>query len=426
MDSDSTASPAAQPEAAAASTHEEFTPAHAGLGEVARYFVRLGFTAFGGPAAHVAMMEDDLVNRRHWISRQQFMDTLAATQLVPGPNSTEMAIHMGYVQRGVPGLIVAGACFIGPAFLLVLLISIGYVAYGTLPQVNALFYGIQPIIVAIVIQAVYRLGATACRTLPMIILAVVGALLQLLTSLDTVLIIIGGGLVGIVLTLGPQLLRSASLLLLLPFGGRLAQPETEAPLWQLGLFFLKVGATLMGSGYVLLSYLETDLVRGYGWLTRPQLIDAIAVGQMTPGPVFTTAAFVGYVIEAGPDNNVLQGMLGAAVAAVAIFLPSFLIVLFMAPWIPRLRQSRVAGAFLDGVNAAVVGSIAAITWTLFATAVISLANPTIAVPIAGTTLDIPALLLAVVATFILLRYKLNSTWLIGIGAVSGLLLQSLL
>lgn len=431
MASGNTTAPQTQPDTTPAtstpSADTEFTPAQASLGEVARYFIRLGFTAFGGPAAHIAMMEDDLVKRRRWISRQQFMDTLAATQLVPGPNSTELAIHMGYMQRGIPGLIVAGVCFIFPAFLLVLLISIGYVAYGTLPQVNALFYGIQPVIVAIVIQAVYRLGVTACRTMPMIALAVSAALLQLFLPIDTVWLILGGGLVGVLLVLGPQFLRAASGLLLLPLdplGGRLILSAPETSLWQLALFFLKVGATLMGSGYVLLSYLEHDLVRGNGWLTRTQLIDAIAVGQMTPGPVFTTAAFVGYVIQAGETNNVLQGMLGAAVCALAIFLPSFLIVLVMAPWIPRLRESRAAGAFLDGVNAAVVGSIAATSVTLFTTAVISLANPTIAIPLAGITVDLPALLLASGATFILLRYQLNSTWLIVLGALAGLLLQT--
>ncbi len=400
------------------------SPARASLGELARYFTRLGFTAFGGPAAHIAMMEDDLVTRRRWVSRQHFLDTLAATQLVPGPNSTEMAIHMGYSQRGALGMIVAGASFILPAFFLVLLLSIVYVAFGALPQVSALFYGIQPAIVAIVLLAAYRLGVSACSRPSMIALAIVGALLTLFTTLDTVWIIIGGGVIGAALAFGPRLIRAASALIALPLPLAFQGPSgggADAPLWQLGLFFLKVGATLMGSGYVLLSYLENDLVVGNGWLTAQQLIDAIAVGQMTPGPVFTTAAFVGYVIQAGPEGDIVRGVLGAAVSALAIFLPSFIIVWAMAPWIPRLRESALAGAFLDGVNAVVVGSIAATTWTLFATATINLSEPIWSIPLAGNTLDLPATTLAIIAIVLLLRYrKLNSTWLIGGGALTGL------
>jgi chromate transporter len=410
---------------------EPIKPVQASLGQLAAYFTRLGFTAFGGPAAHVAMMERDLVQEKRWISRQHFLDVMAATQLVPGPNSTETAIHMGYHQRGVPGLLVAGACFILPAFLLVLLISIGYVAYGSLPQVDAIFYGIQPVIVAIIVQAAYRLGKTACRTALMIGMAVVGGLLTLVTPLDTVWVILGGGVVGILIFRGVDLFKSASsMLLALPVAALptlAAQAETTvAPLWRLGLFFLKVGATLMGSGYVLISYMEHDLVRN-GWLTRQEIIDAIAVGQMTPGPVFTTAAFAGYVNQAGADGNIAAGIVGAAVCALAIFLPSFFIVLLIAPWIPRLRGSKTAGSFLDGVNAVVVGSIAATTWTFLLAATIDLANPTIALPLAGISIDLPALLLALGSIVVLLRWpQINSTILIAVGALSGLLLQSVL
>lgn len=420
------------PAQAEATQDKPFTPVEASLGEVAAYFVRLGFTAFGGPAAHIAMMQRDLVEQKRWLSQQQFLDTLAATQLVPGPNSTELAIHMGYIKKGIPGLLVAGVCFIVPAFLLVLLLSIGYVTYGALPQVGALFYGIQPVIVAIVIQAAYKLGSTACRTTPMIVLAVVGALATLLLTIDTVWVIIGGGLIGIALKLWPRLQQGTAALLALPAAGLglpllapLAQSTTVAPLWQLGLFFLKVGATLMGSGYVLISYMEHDLVAN-GWLTRQEVLDAIAVGQMTPGPVFTTSAFVGYVNQAGADNNLLAGTIGAAVCAIGIFLPSFIIVLLIAPWIQRMRQSLVAGAFLDGVNAAVVGSIAATTWTLFLTAAVDLPNPLLALPVAGAQFDVlPAVLLGA-ATVVLLRFpQVNSVILIVAGAGVGLLTQSL-
>ena len=424
----------------------------ASLAELARYFVRLGFTAFGGPAAHIAIMEDDVVRRRRWLTRAHFMDMLAATQLVPGPNSTEMAIHIGYVQQGLPGLIVAGVCFILPAFLIVLAISIAYVIYGKLPAVGALFYGIQPVIVAIVIQATYRLGRSAWKAIAFRVLGVIALLATLFVPIDPIWVIVIGGLAGVILTRAAVPAGSAALLMLLDENrllmtignrrsaaigsaisriaehllGPLAQAASEPALWQLALFFLKVGATLIGSGYLLISYLQNDLVNRFGWLTPRQLIDAIAVGQMTPGPVFTTAAFVGYVIRAGPAGDIARGTIGAAVCALAIFLPSFLIVGLLGPLMPRLRTSKIAAAFLDGVNAAVVGTIAATTWTLFLTAAINLAAPVLALPLAGVTLDLPATLLAVGATALLLRDRApNSTILIGIGALLGLLAQAL-
>ncbi len=424
----------------------------ASLAELARYFVRLGFTAFGGPAAHIAIMEDDVVRRRRWLTRAHFMDMLAATQLVPGPNSTEMAIHIGYVQQGIPGLIVAGVCFILPAFLIVLAISIAYVIYGKLPAVGALFYGIQPVIVAIVIQATYRLGRSAWKAIAFRVLGVIALLATLFAPIDPVWVIVIGGLAGVIITRAGIPAGGAALLMLLDekrllmtIGHRrsaaiagtisrgaehliapLAQAASEPALWQLALFFLKVGATLIGSGYLLISYLQNDLVNRFGWLTPRQLIDAIAVGQMTPGPVFTTAAFVGYVIRAGPAGDITRGAIGAAVCALAIFLPSFLIVGLLGPLMPRLRTSNIAAAFLDGVNAAVVGTIAATTWMLFLTAAINLATPVLALPLAGVTLDLPATLLAVSATALLLRDRApNSTILIGIGALVGLLAQAL-
>jgi chromate transporter len=206
----------------------------------------------------------------------------------------------------------------------------------------------------------------------------------------------------------------------------LAQTAADPSLWRLALFFLKVGATLMGSGYLLISYLQNDLVDRLGWLTPRQLVDSIAVGQMTPGPVFTTAAFVGYVIRAGPEGDIARGVIGAAVCALAIFLPSFAIVALMGPLIPRLRNSPAIAAFLDGVNAAVVGTIAATTWTLFRAAAIDLAQPVLAVPLAGATLDLPAAGLALGAAVLLLRDRApNSTILIGVGAALGLLAQAL-
>jgi chromate transporter len=446
-------------------------PERASLGELARYFVRLGFTAFGGPAAHIAIMEDDIVHRRRWLTRAHFMDMLAATQLVPGPNSTEMAIHIGYVQQGLPGLVVAGACFILPAFLIVLALSVAYVAYGALPAAGALFYGIQPVIVAIVVQATYRLGRTAWKSNSFIALGIMALLATLLAPVDPVWVIVVGGLAGV--AIGRLISVRASATLLLPLSGNLttttprhqevvtplapwllsgekigafvsrmilsrfsfnwlwpivslAQATADASLWQLALFFLKVGATLFGSGYLLISYLQNDLVHRFGWLTPRQLVDAIAVGQMTPGPVFTTAAFVGYVIRAGQHGDIARGVVGAAVCALAIFFPSFVIVGLMGPLMPRLRSAQMVAAFLDGVNAAVVGTIAATTWTLFRAAAINLPQPVLAVPLAGATLDLPAAALALGATALLLRSRApNSTILIGVGAALGLLAQAL-
>ncbi len=401
-------------------THTEST-SPATRAELARYFLRLGLTAFGGPAAHIAMMEDDLVTRRHWLTRQHFLDMLAATQLVPGPNSTEMAIHVGYVKQGLAGLCIAGLCFIMPAFLIVLALSIAYVRYGALPATGALFYGIQPVIVAIIVQAIVRLAGSAWRRIPMLILGIASGILSLLLPIDPVLVIVIGGLIGIVLANSWPGTGLAALLL---WPGSALLATSPAPLWQLALFFLKVGATLMGSGYLLISYLENDLVNRYAWLTNRQLIDAIAVGQMTPGPVFTTAAFVGYVIRAGEEGALLPGIIGAAICAAAIFLPSFFIVALIGPLVPRMRSSRSLGAFLDGVNAAVIGTMGATTWKLLQTAVLNLPNAVWSLPLGTQHIDIPALLIACVAAMILLPKKApNSSYLIGVGAALGLLIQ---
>lgn len=418
-------------------------PARATLGELARYFTWLGFTAFGGPAAHIAMMEDDIVTRRRWLTRAHFMDMLAATQLVPGPNSTEMAIHIGYVQCGMPGMLVAGACFIVPAFLIVTALSVFYVAYGALPAVGALFYGIQPVIVAIVIQAAYRLGRTSLPSATMRALGLAALLVTLIAPFDPVWAIVAGGLAGIALArLRPATI--APVLLALPgawamraqlagtayhwpaLAAGLAQAAPAAPLWRLALLFLKVGATLMGSGYLLISYLQNDLVDRLGWLTPRQLVDAIAVGQMTPGPVFTTAAFVGYVVRAGAGGNITRGLLGAAVCALAIFLPSFVIVALIGPLMPWLRSSATLRAFLDGVNAAVVGTIAATSWSLFRAAAIDLPGGVANIPIAGIRLDLFAAVLTLGAGALLLpRRAPNSTLLIAAGAGLGLIAQAL-
>jgi len=407
----------------------DYPPVRASLLELAAYFTKLGCTAFGGPAAHIALMEADLVGQRRWLSRGQFLDLLAAANLIPGPTSTEVAIHVGFTHQGVRGAVVAGMCFIVPAFLMVLLISIAYVALGALPAVGALLYGITPVVVAIVIQAVYRLGLTAWRRPALVALGLAACCVALLTGLDTVFVLVGAGLVGMALWWVGQGKSHAALsltcapLALAP-GAWLFQ-VSDASLVQLALFFLKVGSTLLGSGYLLVSYLENDLVHRYGWLTSQQLIDAIAVGQMTPGPVFTTAAFVGYVIRAGPAGEVGRGALGALVCAAAIFLPSFVLVILTSPLIARLRRSPLTGAFIDGVNAAVVGSIIATTWTLFQAAVLAPGQPSaFRLALGDLRIDLPAFVLLLLAALVLLRLpKVNSTYLIAAGALVGLLVH---
>lgn len=367
------------------------------LGEVTRLFLRLGFTAFGGPAAHIAMMHDEVVKRRQWMTDQHFLDLVGATNLIPGPNSTEMAIHIGYERAGWRGLIVAGLSFILPAVLIVLALAWAYVEYGATPQGNALMYGVKPVIIAVVVQALCRLVPSALKSL---LLAVVGAaaLILYLLGVNELLVLFGGAFLVIAI----QAVRRSSqaVTALLPFGivtSWLPQTteSTAVSLGQLFLVFLKAGALLYGSGYVLLAFLRNDLVVNLGWMTDQQLLDAIAIGQFTPGPVFTTATFVGYV---------LAGMPGAIVATIGIFLPSFCFVAVLARIVPYLRKSTWTAAFLDGVNVAALGLMAGVTWQLGRAAIV----------------DIPTALLAIVATVILFRFQLNSAWLVLVGGLFGL------
>ncbi|MGL4650422.1 MAG: chromate efflux transporter, partial [Caldilineaceae bacterium] len=332
-------SPASGPgEPVASATH---TPVRATLGELARYFTHLGFVAFGGPAAHIAMMQEELVERRRWVEKRYYLDMLGATQLVPGPNSTEMAIHIGYLHRGVRGLLVAGLCFIFPAFLLVLGLSLFYGAFGSLPQVQAIFYGIQPVVVAIVLLAVIKLGPGALKSPLTTGVAIMALLATLLLPVNTIWVILGGGAILLAAHLVRRVPAALAAIVPLPLLAPgaltlthlLQNAASEPTLLGLFRFFLGVGATAMGSGYVIASYFTDGLVERLGWLTSAQVVDAIAVGQMTPGPVFTSAAFAGYLAMAGPANNVAAGIAGASVSVVAIFLPSFFIVWLMAPWV---------------------------------------------------------------------------------------------
>ena len=363
------------------------------LVELALLFLRLGTTAFGGPAAHIAMMEDEVVRRRRWLSREAFLDYLGATNLIPGPNSTELAIHIGHARAGWPGLLVAGACFILPAALIVTAIAWSYVRFGMLPAAEGLLYGIKPVVIAVVVQALVGLGRTALKT-PLLIALAVGATVATALGVNELLVLFLAGLLMVALR---RPAASASALALLPTAPAALAAPTAFGLWPLFAVFLKIGSVLFGSGYVLLAFLRADLVERLGWLTERQLLDAVAVGQITPGPVFTTATFVGYLL-AGPR--------GAGVATLGIFLPAFVFVALSGPLVPRLRRSPTAAAVLDGVNAASLALMAVVTWHLGRAALV----------------DVPTVLLALASWVLLVRLRVNSAWLVlGAGAL-GLLM----
>ena len=381
------------------------------IGQLLGLFVKLGVTAFGGPAAHIAMMEDEVVTRRGWLTRERFLDLIGATNLIPGPNSTEMAIHIGFVRAGIVGRVVAGVSFILPAALLTLGCAWIYDRFQTVPQAEALLYGIKPAVIAVILSAVWRLGKTAAKG-PFLI--GIGFLVTVLVlfGINEIIALLGGGIVGILWQLGSRLGKGKMLLgfVWLP-SSNLALSITAAPsssitLSSLGLFFLKIGCVLFGSGYVLIAFLQGGLVEQHQWLTQQQLLDAIAIGQFTPGPVLTTATFIGYV---------LAGPLGALVATLGIFGPSFLFVLATNPLIPRLRQSAVAGAFLDAVNASAIGLMAAVT--------VELARHTL-IDWEAKQIDWGAGLIALVSAVVLFRYKVNSAWLVLGGAAIGWLLKT--
>jgi len=389
------------------------------LGELTRLFLRLGFTAFGGPAAHIAMMQDEVVTRRRWLTEAEFLDLLGATNLIPGPNSTEMAIHIGLRQGGWRGLLLAGSCFILPAVFIVSAFAWAYGRFGSLPAVAGLLYGVKPVIIAVIIQAIWGLVKPAMKTRFLMGLGVAALVLSML-GLDEVLLLFGAGVLAGIMrwamppvgtprpaafgVLGLVLIAAAMVLLptaLTHFWSTSSSgvdighgvPFGLAPLF---LFFLKVGSVLYGSGYVLLAFLRDGLVTQWHWLTEAQLLDATAVGQVTPGPVFTTATFIGYG---------LGGPWAALVATLGIFLPSFVFVAASGPLLPRLRRSVLAGAFLDGVNVAALALMLAVTWQLGRAALV----------------DAVTVGLAVISAILLVRYKVNSVWLILGAAVLGIL-----
>jgi chromate transporter len=384
--------------AAIQDSQRQVPPARSSLFELARLFLKLGTTAFGGPPAHIAMMEDEVVSRRGWLTREQFLDFLGATNLIPGPNSTEMAIHVGRVRAGWPGLLVAGGSFILPSAVMVTALAWAYLHFGSLPQVAGVLYGVKPVVIALIVQAVFKLAKSAVKSTW---LAIVGALAVLATALgvDQLAVLAGGGLMTGLLYWARSGKRTSSAAFLAGgtgLTGVAAGSGFVAPFGLTALFlvFLKIGAILFGGGYVLVALIRSNLVAGLGWITERQLLDAIAMGQVTPGPLSTTATFIGYL---------LGGLPGAAIATVAIFLPAFFFVAISGPLVPRLRQSPLAGAVLDGVNVAALALIAVVTWQLFRSAVVD-----------GTTL-----VLAALSLFLLIVYRINSVWLVVGGAVIG-------
>ena len=363
------------------------------LSEVATLFLRLGFTAFGGPAAHIGIMHDEVVLKRKWLTDEEFLDLLGATNLIPGPNSTEMAIHIGYVRAGWPGLILAGLGFILPATFIVLVLSWLYVLYGTTPQAGWLLYGIKPVVVAIIAQALWTLGNKALKNWIVIGIGLLVFALYFL-GINEIVLLFGAGLFYMLIS-NFRRLKILNATVLLPIGAwAISQAATPFSYQILFLNFLKIGSVLYGSGYVLLAFLRSDFVLKLGWISDQQLLDAVAIGQVTPGPLFTTATFIGYILGGTP---------GALLATLGIFLPSFILVAISNPLIPKIRSSEWAGSLLDGVNASALGLMAAVTFQLGI----------------SSLKDVFTAVLSITSLILLLRYKINSTWLIAGGAVAG-------
>ncbi|MCC6449667.1 MAG: chromate efflux transporter [Candidatus Aureabacteria bacterium] len=366
------------------------------LAELAALFFRLGATAFGGPAAHLAMIHDETVRRRQWLDDQRFLDLVGATNLIPGPNSTEMAIHIGFLRAGWRGLLVAGASFIVPAVCIVTALAWGYVRVGSAPELDGLLYGIKPVVIAIIAQAIWFLGRKAVTGAGTTLIAALVATLYL-AGANEIALLLGGGAAVMAARNLPRLRRGALGSCIVPLGGLGAFSAAQAH-WSYPALFLtclKIGSVWYGSGYVLLAFLRADFVAHHGWITERQLLDAIAVGQVTPGPLFTTVTFIGYL---------LGGVAGALLATLGIFIPSIVLVSLTNPIIPRIRRSPWAVGLLDGINASSLGLMAAVTWQL---GVKALCDPF-------------AVLVACASLALLLRYRINSTWLSAGGALLGL------
>lgn len=368
------------------------------LWDLARLFLKLGTTAFGGPAAHIAMLQHEVVERRGWLSQAEFLDHLGASNLIPGPTSTELVIHIGRRRGGWPGLLVAGTCFILPAAVMVGILAWAYVRFGSLPAVSGLLYGVKPVVIAVILQALWKLGGAAVKSRWLTVVAMIALGLSLL-GVSPLLVLVAGGALALTESLmwsrggasGVALFKTPATLAVA------AGASASAGLWPIFLIFVKIGAMVFGSGYVLLVFLRSELVERHAWLTQPQLLDAVAVGQVTPGPVFTTATFLGYL---------LHGTSGAIAATLGIFLPAFVMVALSAPLILKIRSSRIAGAALDGINVASLALMAVVTWQLARSALV----------------DWQTVALAFLSAVLLFRFpRLNSAWLVGGAGLLGAL-----
>jgi chromate transporter len=367
------------------------------LKEVVLLFLKLGFTAFGGPAAHLAIMHDEVVKRRKWINDEQFLDLVGATNLIPGPNSTEMIIHLSFLRAGWPGFFLGGLSFILPAVLMVMGLAWSYQQYGSAPQLTWVLYAVKPVVIAIIIKALWFLGKQAFKN-PLTGLAAASVLVLNLLGIDSVILLFAAGLLV-------MLIKNFKNLKVTPpdLKGFLPVTLTSIPLVvsqaiilpTLFLTFLKIGSVLYGGGYVLLAFLRSDFVIRLGWLTEKQLIDAIAVGQVTPGPLFTTATFIGYI---------LAGVPGAIISTVGIFLPSFFFVAISNPYIPKMRQSVWFSTFLNGINAASLGLMAAVTIQLTK----------------AVFIDPTSIMLTIFSLALVVFTRINTTWVILAAVLFGL------
>lgn len=369
--------------------------ARGSLLEIAFEFLRLGFVAFGGPPVHFAMMEERFVRNKQWLTRERFLDLIGAVNLLPGPSSTELTIYLGELRGGFPGLIIAGAGFILPAAVMVGGLAWAYQEFGKLPQVEGLLFGIKPVVVALIIPALWNLAKAALRSYGLAALAVAVVVLAL-WGFNVITLLVAAGLFWMLLREAKTLAHTSTAGTIVLLSGVATASVGILPVF---FYFLKIGAVVFGSGYVLLAVLRADLVGRLHWLTDAQLLDAIAVSQATPGPFFTVSTFIGYL---------LAGWKGAALATVGMFLPAFAFVAATAKFLPRLRKSPLAGAFLDGVNAAAVALMAFVAWQFARAALI----------------NVPAMVLASISLFLVFRYKVNSAWLVLGGAVAGILIQA--
>jgi chromate transporter len=368
------------------------------LGEVASFFLKLGFLAYGGAAGHVAMMRRELVDRRKWISEQDFLDLFGIMNLIPGPSSTEMVIALGYWRAGWPALILVGVLFILPAMLMILALSWAYVRYGTLPAAQWILYGMNPMVIAIIADALLSLGRTALKTASLALMAVASLVLYF-WGVSIVAIIVSTALLTAIVGYSQtkRLQRGSGIFPVVGGGAGVAIAAASAipfSMTRLFLTFLKIGAVSYGGGYVLLAFLRADFVAHLHWLTDKQLLDAVAAGQITPGPVFASATFVGYLTG---------GLKGALLATLGMFLPSFILIAIVFPFIPKLKGSAGTRIFLDGINAVTVGLMTAVSWQLAR----------------GAILDAFTAVEAIAGLLILRRFQINSAWLILGGLAAG-------